>query len=173
MRLISQIHVWISGIICTCPLYVPVCPVQCQSVHLCGCVLLSVYILLRWCQFCFRWMSKSRGQSLLPPSPPGYLQPLFHPLLLIPPCTGMGGTIPEKKTKQCKNSRERGEGEGRGGGSHALSYFLNDGDQSGGVGQREEGRIQTFEDRGRRVHGSPDHLILSPHLSEEVKGGLH
>lgn len=49
--------------------------------------------------------------------------------------------------------------------SHASSYFLNDGDQSGGACRREEGRIEVFEDRGRRVHSSPDHLTLSSHWS--------
>lgn len=67
----------------------------------------------------------------------------------------------QRGKKECKNSRES-EG---GGSSHALSYFLNDGDQSGGAGQREEGRIEVCEDRGRRVHGSPDHLALPPHWS--------
>lgn len=49
--------------------------------------------------------------------------------------------------------------------SHASSYFLNDGDQSGGACRREGGRIEVFEDRGRRVHSSPDHLTLSSHWS--------
>lgn len=53
----------------------------------------------------------------------------------------------------------------KGGSNHALSYFLNDGDQSGEACRRGEGRIEVFEDRGRRVHGSPDCLILYSHWS--------
>lgn len=97
------------------------------------------------------------GPASLLPNPPGYLQPPFHPPFLIPPYTVVDGTVPEREKKECKNSR------GEGGSNHALSYFLNDGDQSRGAGRREEGRIEVFEDRGRRVHSSPDRLILPSH----------
>lgn len=79
----------------------------------------------------------------------------------------MDGVIPVRET--CKKSRENGGG--RGGSNHASSYFLNDGDQSRGGGQREAGQMEILENRGRRVLGSPDHLILSAHLSEV--GGAH
>ncbi|KAM7406505.1 hypothetical protein PAMP_000879 [Pampus punctatissimus] len=65
-----------------------------------------------------------------------------------------------------KNARMVEEKEEEGWGSnHAFSYFLNDGDQSGGAGRIEEGRIEVLEDRGRRVHGSPDCLYLPTHWS--------
>lgn len=74
----------------------------------------------------------------------------------------MDGTVPERQTKQNARTVEK---ERVGGSNHALSYFLNDGDQSGGACLREEGQIEVFEDRGRRVHGSPDRLILPSNWS--------
>lgn len=123
---------------------------SCCAISMCCCVML----------FLLQLNIPVSGPPSLLSNPPGYLQPPFHPPLLIPPCTAVDGTVPERKKKECKNSRERW------GGSHALSYFLNDGDQSRGAGRKEEGRIEVYEGRGRRVHGSPDRLILPSHWSE-------
>lgn len=103
------------------------------------------------------------GPASFLPNPPGYLQPPFHPPFLIPPYTAVDGTVPERGEGKKKNARTEKE---RGGGSnHALSYFLNDSDQSRGAGRREEGQIQVYEGRDRRVHSSPDCLILPSHWS--------
>lgn len=103
------------------------------------------------------------GPVSLLSNPPGYLQPPFHPPLLIPPCTAVDGTVPERKKKNARTVEKDG---GEGGSSHALSYFLNDGDQSRGAGRKEEGRIEVYEGRERRVHSSPDRLTLPSHWSE-------
>lgn len=132
------------------------------------CLLPSVCTVLLQRRFCFSLTFQSQAQ------PPFFRTPLatfsllsiFHSSFL-PTQPWMVQSQRGKKTKQCKNTREKEE-EGWGS-NHALSYFLNDGDQSGGTGRREEGRIEVFEDRGRRVHGSPDCLILHSHWS--VGGG--
>lgn len=113
--------------------------------------------MLHWCWFCFSLTFQSQAQPLSSLTP--WLPSVsFLSGFFIPPYAAVDGTVPEKK-KRMHEQRER-EG-GRGGGSnHALSYFLNDGDQSRGADWKEQGQIEVFEDRGRQVHGSPDHLIL-------------
>lgn len=117
---------------------------------------------------CFSLTFQSQAQPLSSLTPPGYLQPPF--LSSIPHSslhTATNGTVPERergRKKECKNSRERQEGRS----SHALSYFLNDGDQSRGAGRREEGQIQVCEGRegaGSQLSWPPDSpspLVTSP-----------
>lgn len=71
----------------------------------------------------------------------------------------------QSQRRKKKNARTVEKERGVGGSNHAWSYFLNDGDQTGGAGRREEGQIEVFKDRGRRAHGSPDCLILPSHWS--------
>lgn len=75
--------------------------------------------------------------------PLGYLQPSFHhPLLFLPTSPWMVQSEREREGMQ-EQKREGEKGGGKG--SHALSYFLNDGDQSRGVGRSWEGLIEVHK----------------------------
>lgn len=110
--------------------------------------------------FSLTFQSQARPLSSLTPLATFSLLSILHSSFF--PTHSHEWYSPRERKKECKNSRER---QRRGGSSHALSYFLNDGDQSGGAGRGEEGQIEVCEGRGRRARSSPDRLTLPPHWS--------
>lgn len=117
----------------------------------------SVCTVLRWCCFCFSLTFQSQAQPLSSLTP-------WLPSASFPSSISHS-SLHSRGWYSPRGEKKRREREGVGGSNHAWSYFLNDGDQSGGAGRREEEQIEVFEDRGRWAHSSPDCLILPSHWS--------